>query len=175
MGTNDASKLFETPAGIRIIDGIGPSCESTVAFEWPEDGLAAGEDLFVGFDPEARIARVRDGTMVPVDAAPVIRRRPRQRAVLLTRGARFVSALVGLCVCAGVLALAAVTAHEALLWISTIGTIVCGVWFMASFLLWLDRTPYFYRLMTSLGENADNIAQLTMFRWLRQSVRSLYS
>ncbi|RMH25518.1 MAG: hypothetical protein D6692_11205 [Planctomycetota bacterium] len=175
MGTNGSSKLFETPAGIRIIDRIDLSCESTVAFEWPEDGLAAGEDLFIGFDPEARIARVRDGTMVPVDAAPVIRRRPGGRPALMTRGARFVYAMVGLCLSVGVLALAAVTAQEALLWISTIGTIVCGVWFMASLLMWLDRSPYFYRLMTSLGENADNISQLTVLRWLRQSVRSLYS
>lgn len=175
MDPSGMSKLFETPAGIRIIDGADRSGDSTVAFELPEDGLAGGEALFVGFDPEARVARVRDGSTVCFDAPPVIRRRRAGRPVLATRGARFVYALLGLCLGAGTVALAAVTAQEALLWVSTIGTIVCGVWFCVSFLVWLDRSPYFYRLMTSLGENADNIAQLTMFGWVRQSLRSLYS
>lgn len=176
MGTNDASKLFETPAGIRIIDGIGPSCESTVAFEWPEDGLAAGEDLFVGFDPEALVHNTRQVDIDPT-VWPAAHRSAQLsfRSAATSRGALFIYALLALTLNLGVLALAFTWRDSRVIAGCFVITPFTVTWFFLRLRAWLNRSTYVYRLMSSLGEDAENLSTMSLCHILRTAVASIYN
>ena len=109
----------------------------------PEDPGAA---WLVGDDPEANVVR----TAVQRSA---IKRQMR------SAGAQFVYGVLILAVSLGALALAA-TIRTMPYFIAA--GIICpiGFWmFHSRWRRWLGSAPYFYRLLTSLGEDADNVLE----------------
>lgn len=164
--------LFETPYGVRVIppEALIDDPERTAAFDAGD--LEESEQLLAGFDPEALIRNTRLGgprtddhdrgtrESGPSGGRIGIRRR---RRVMLRRavgpGARFVYALILITVTLGMMGLA-------LSWQNAAALMVAGVFAIASTILlwafwrsWLDGLPYAYRLLTSLGEDAENLLQ----------------
>ena len=169
-GGTPGDSLFETPHGVRVIpaERLIDDPERTAAFD-PGD-LEESEQLLAGFDPEALIRNTRlDGPRTEVQdegypgrAGPAWRQRRRTpRASFakqaVSRGARFLYALILITVTLGMMGLA-------LSWRNTEALIVAGIFAIASTILlwafwrsWLDGLPYAYRLLTSLGEDAENL------------------
>jgi len=137
--------------------------ESLEAIEAPaaragdhESELEGGRLLLEGFDPEAH--------HVNVSQRKTIRRQ------LTSEGGQFV---LGLLVMTGALGVAA----WAIAYQSRESLIVAGVvappallWFFLRWRKWLAGAPYAYRLLTSLGEDADNILDERRQRRLRKGV-----
>jgi hypothetical protein len=98
----------------------------------------------LGDDPEANIHRISD-------RRGVVRRKAR------SEGAQFVYGLVVLAASLGAAALAATIRTMPFI---VVAAVVCPVglmWFRSRWRRWLGAAPYVYRLMSSLGEDAENI------------------
>ncbi len=114
----------------------------------------------LGDDPEARVMRIAD-------------RRSLIRKQVRTEGFQFVTGLVVLAASLGVVALA-VTIRTLPFYI--IGGVVfpAGVWYFRSrWRRWLGAAPYMYRLMSSLGEDAENILVAHEQRERRKYVKKI--
>lgn len=98
----------------------------------------------LGDDPEARVMRIAD-------------RRSLVRKQVRKEGFQFVVGLFVLAVSLGVVALA-VTIRTMPFVIAAAVVFPAGAWYFRSrWRRWLGAAPYMYRLMTSLGEDAENI------------------
>tara|TARA_R110000782_G_scaffold57258_23_gene119785 strand:+ start:4104 stop:4691 length:588 start_codon:yes stop_codon:yes gene_type:complete len=189
----NASQLFETPPGVRVIPAelLLEDPDATMILG-PGD-LEESEQLLAGFDPEATVRNTRgpvsihSGERVVGNAGRRIgpeaiatyqpaRTRPwRAIADAATGpGARFIYALLLMKVTLGVMGLA-------LSWQDPRAVAVAGIFAFAAGLLlwvfwrsWLGGFPYVYRLLTSLGEDAENLIRWRLFRRNTVRIRSLY-
>ena len=128
------------PELIRAATQAAAEEEEELAFD-PDDPGAA---WLLGDDPEANITR----TAVQRSA---IKRQMR------SAGAQFVYGVLILAVSLGALALAA-TIRTMPFFIAA--GVICpiGFWlYYSRWKRWVGSAPYFYRLLTSLGEDADNV------------------
>lgn len=85
----------------------------------------------------------------------------------ITPGAQFVYALLILTTLSGLIGLAASMQTPALILIAGIASPILLPICIWKWVRWLDSTPYYYRLMTSLGEDARNLMTSRLFFWVR--------
>ncbi|MCA9303188.1 MAG: hypothetical protein KC996_03605 [Phycisphaerales bacterium] len=111
----------------------------------------ASERLLEGFDPEAHIHNTR------VFAKQQRRQRKRFRKQMLSEGAQFIYGLLILAGTAGLIALATTIQSVELLTAMIIICPIVVIYSVISWKRWLRGAPYVYRLMTSLGEDAENL------------------
>ena len=131
--------------------------------------LEESEDLLRGFDPESEIRNTKVGP------TRVRRAKPTVKTLVVARGSHFIYSLVLFTLNLGVLGLALTWQDSRMLAACLIATPITTVWFCLRLRAWMNRTPYFYRLLTSLGEDAEELLHLRAWRWLRLTIRSLYS
>ncbi len=148
--------LEDTVADVELDDSLDTIDEGRARAGDHDSELEGGAMLLEGFDPEAH--------HVNVSQRKTIRRR------VSSEGGQFV---IGLLVMAGALGVVA----WAVAYQSTESLIVAGVvgppallWFFLRWRKWLAGAPYAYRLLTSLGEDADNILDERRQRQLRRGV-----
>lgn len=98
----------------------------------------------LGDDPEAKISRI-------ADRRNVIKRRAK------SEGAQFVYGLVVLAASLGAVALAATIRTTPFIVVAAVVFPIGALWFRSRWRRWIGSAPYAYRLMTSLGEDAENI------------------
>ncbi|MCC5821747.1 MAG: hypothetical protein LAT64_00500 [Phycisphaerales bacterium] len=111
-------------------------------FELDEDDPDAV--WLLGEDPEAKISRI-------ADRRSVIKRRAK------SEGAQFVYGLLVLAAALGAVALAATIQTLPFIIVAAVVFPAGVFWFRSRWRRWLGAAPYMYRLMTSLGEDAENI------------------
>ncbi len=118
--------------------------------------LDDGSRLLEGFDPEAHHSNVSQKRSV--------------KRAISSEGGRFVIGLVVLALTLGLLALAATIRTQA--WYIAAGVIAppALLWFFFKWKKWLAGAPYAYRLLTSLGEDADNLLDERRQKMLRQGI-----
>lgn len=97
-----------------------------------------------GNDPEAKISNIHD-------------KRSLVRKQMLSAGGQFVMGIVMMFVCIGLIIMA--ITNPVLQYIIPAAVFApISFWYMRiRWRRWLGSAPYFYRLMTSLGEDAENI------------------
>ncbi len=185
------SDLFETPAGVRVIppETLLSDPERTVVMEHGD--LEESEQLLRGFDPEASIRHTRTGFGPAAGewkAGAIARTAPIRRTARLHYrrmqtgrwrpgfgpGTRFVAGLLLLTASLGATGLALSWQSRDALVVAGFFSATTGVLFWAFWRSWLDGFPYVYRLMTSLGEDAENLARWRLWRAFRGTVRSFY-
>lgn len=98
----------------------------------------------LGDDPEANISRISD-------RRGVVRRKAK------SEGAQFVYGLVVLAAALGAVSLAATIRTMPFIVTAAVVFPVGMLWFRSRWRRWVGAAPYVYRLMTSLGEDAENI------------------
>lgn len=98
----------------------------------------------LGDDPEANISRISD-------RRGVVRRKAK------SEGAQFVYGLVVLAASLGAVSLAATIRTLPFIIVAAVVFPVGMLWFRSRWRRWVGAAPYVYRLMTSLGEDAENI------------------
>lgn len=177
MGTDESRSLFETPRGPRVlsVDGV-PNDRITPTEGGVEGELEGDERLLEGYDPEAATRNTRPwerSQQSPEHAARPIRFGLRLAA--RSRGAHFVYALVALAVNLGVLGLAMTWQDARVLSACLVITPLTVVWFWLRLRAWLQHSPYVYRLMHSLGEDAENLQDANLWHLLRAAIRRLYA
>lgn len=168
--------LFETPRGVRVIppEFLLADPDATVAMLLGD--IEESEQLLHGFDPEAAIRNTRRGERgAGVDESPRARRSIRRTftGVVNARGSHFIYALVALTLNLGLLGLALSWRDARVLSACLVITPISTVWFWIRLRAWLDRTPYCYRLLTSLGEDAENLLRWSLWRRLRSALGSV--
>lgn len=185
------SDLFETPAGVRVIppETLLTDPGRTVVMEYGD--IEESEQLLRGFDPEASIRHTRTGfgsvgeawTIGGIAQTVPIRRTMHlhHRGVQAGRwklgfgpGTRFVTGLLLLTISLGAMGLALSWQSRDALIVAGFFSMTTGVLFVVFWHSWLDGLPYVYRLMTSLGEDAENLARWRLWRAFRGTTRSLY-
>lgn len=185
---NQKSSLFETPPGIRVIpEELEHSGDPERTIFMEAGDLEESEQLLAGFDPEASIrnTRVSDGHGPPAGPAglpvPVGRRvgwRWRSRRgvarAMVGPGARFVYALLLMASVLGVMGLAASWRNAEVLMVAGIFCAASGILLWVFWRSWLDGLPYCYRLLTSLGEDAENLLHWRLWTRCGRALRSLY-
>ncbi len=87
---------------------------------------------------------------------------------LRSPGAQFVYALIIITMLAGLIGLAASTDSPVLVLIAGIASPMLLPICIWKWIRWLDSTPYYYRLLTSLGEDARNLLNYRLL-WKRSS------
>ena len=119
-------------------------------------------EILLGNDPEADHWNTlgRSETRIEIQEQ---RRRVQWLRVLELDGFYVVLSLIGLMLALGFLALALTLAGSSVSTPTLALSAVCLVWAVIRWRRWLARAPYFYRLMTSLGEDAENL--LDMYIW----------
>ena len=98
----------------------------------------------LGDDPEAKIRRISD-------------RRSLVRRQVKSEGTRFVYGVIVLAASLGAVALAATIRTLPFVVAAAVVFPIGLLWFRASWRRWLGAAPYIYRLLSSLGEDAENI------------------
>jgi|GEM_PF-2984574 len=83
-------------------------------------------------------------------------------------GAQFVYALLIIAALAGMIGLAATIESPTLVLIAGIASPILLPLCIWKWIRWLDSTPYYYRLLTSLGEDARNLLDYRLF-WKRNN------
>ncbi len=148
--------LDDTVAEVELDESLDTIDEPRTRAGDHDSELEGGEMLLEGFDPEAH--------HVNVSQRKTIRRQ------VTSEGGQFV---IGLVVMAAALGVAA----WAIAYQTTESLIVAGVvappallWFFLRWRKWLAGAPYAYRLLTSLGEDADNILDEHKQKQLRRGV-----
>lgn len=112
------------------------------------DESAEDENSFwlAGDDPEAQISRISDN-------------RAAMKRQLKSEGAQFVYGLLMLAGGLGSLALAATIQTLPFIVIACIVFPLSVFWFRNKWGRWLGTAPYCYKLLTSLGEDAENVRE----------------
>jgi len=127
-------------------------------------------EIMLGNDPEAdhwnTLGRPHAPTRIK---AP--HRRGRWIRILKSDGFHVVFALLGLMLSLGFLALALTLASATFTLPTLVLSVVCVVWAALRWRLWLASAPYFYRLMSSLGEDAENLLETTIGSWIKATAR----
>lgn len=198
----DSGPLFEMPSGIDVVPeerhlisrpqpGIGDApLPRPAGGDAPGDiddgefGIEDGEMLLRGFDPEADIHRTnrQEQEQSPDRSAEGMLHQASRRALrrqirvaARSPGAHFVYALIALTVAIGVLGLALTWRDGRVLAACAVITPLSLAWFFIRFRAWLNSAPYWYRLLTSLGENAENLSHFSVRRWVTRAIRALYA
>ena len=152
------------------LDETDPSLEDTVAdveldealdeIEAPtgdhDAELDDGSKLIEGFDPEAHHINVSQKTSV--------------KRAIKSEGGQFVIGLLVLAFALGMIALAATIRTQPWLIAAGVTAPPALIWFFLRWRRWLAGAPYAYRLLTSLGEDADNLLEERRQKMLRQGV-----
>ncbi len=144
------------PQAVR--DALRPPPEPAAPLQInPDDPDAV---WLLGDDPEARVLRIAD-------------RRSLIRKQVRTEGFQFVTGLLVLAGSLGVLALA-VTIRTLPFYIAAGVICPAGMWYFRNrWRRWVGAAPYMYRLMTSLGEDAENILVAHEQRERRKYVKKI--
>ncbi len=98
----------------------------------------------LGNDPEANVFRIAD-------------RRNRIRKQMLSAGGQFVMGIVMMFLALGVTIMAITNPELVYIIPAAIIAPISALYMRARWRRWLGSAPYFYRLMSSLGEDAENI------------------
>jgi len=136
--SDTADSLEETVTDVELEDSL-----DEMGSVDHEDELEMGERLLEGFDPEAHHRNIRDRQTI--------------KKQVMSEGGQFVLGLLVLAVGLGVLALAATIRTTEWFVIAGIVAPPALLWFFLRWKRWLAGAPYAYRLLTSLGEDAENI------------------
>lgn len=139
----DFEPVFEA-----IEDPGGDLFETEVMFE---GDFEASERLLEGFDPEAHIHNTK------IFTKQQRKQRKRIRKQMLSEGAQFIYGLLILAGTAGLIALATTIQSVDLLTTMMIICPIVIIYGVISWKRWLRGAPYAYRLLTSLGEDAENL------------------
>lgn len=141
----------DTPRRIELLpdmdpetvrEALRPKEPETPAVEIDEDDPDAV--WLLGDDPEAKVTRI-------ADRRNVIKRRVK------SEGAQFVYGLLVLAASLGAVALAATIQTLPFIIVAAVVFPIGAFWFRSRWRRWLGAAPYMYRLMSSLGEDAENI------------------
>ncbi len=118
--------------------------------------LEDGGKLLEGFDPEAHHVNVSQQRSV--------------KRAIKSEGGQFVIGLLVFALALGVLALAATIRTQP--WLIAAGVVAppALIWFFLRWKRWLAGAPYAYRLLTSLGEDADNLLEERRQKMLREGM-----
>lgn len=127
------------PESVRA--ALRPARPEPVAEIDPDDANAV---WLLGDDPEAKISRT-------ADRRNIVRRRAR------SEGAQFVYGLLVLAGSLGAVALAATMRTTPIIVVAGVVFPLGLWWFRSRWRRWLGAAPYCYRLLTSLGEDAENV------------------
>jgi len=136
--TETGDAMEETVADVELEDSLDDDSPMD-----HEDELELGERLLAGFDPEAHHQNIRDRQTI--------------KKQVMSEGGQFVLGLVVLALGLGVLALAATIRSTEWYVIAGLVAPPALLWFFLRWKRWLAGAPYAYRLLTSLGEDAENI------------------
>ncbi len=150
-GDNHHMPKDDRPKRRELLPGVDPS--------WVESALSRPEDeepevefdpddpdsvWILGNDPEAKISSVAD-------------RRNLIHKQMLSAGGQFVLGLFMMFIAIGI-TIMAITNPTRVYIIPAVIITPISLWYMrVRWRRWLGSAPYFYRLMTSLGEDAENI------------------
>lgn len=146
QAVRDALRPLPPPAPEPVLPDLDPDDPDAV---W-----------LLGDDPEARILRIAD-------------RRSLIRKQVRTEGFQFVTGLVVLAASLGVLSLA-VTIRTLPFYIAAGVVCPAGMWYFRNrWRRWVGAAPYMYRLMSSLGEDAENILVAHEQRERRKYVKKI--
>jgi flagellar biosynthesis component FlhA len=114
----------------------------------------------LGDDPEADITRISDN-------------RAAIKRQLKSEGAQFVYGLLMLAGALGSLALALTIQTIPFIAIACVACPVGMWWFRARWKRWLGTAPYCYKLLTSLGEDAENVREAHENKQRQKYVRAV--
>ena len=117
------------------------------------EDIEESERLLEGFDPEANVHNTR------VFAIRQKKQRRRVRKHLISEGAQFIYGLLILTATSGLIALATTIQSVQLLTLTMVLCPFVVIYGLISWKRWLRGAPYVYRLLTSLGEDAENLSQ----------------
>jgi hypothetical protein len=92
-------------------------------------------------------------------------------SIMLSPGAQFVYALIIITLLGGLIGLAASIESPVLVLIAGIASPILLPICVWKWIRWLDSTPYYYRLLTSLGEDAKNLLSYRLL-WKRSTQNS---
>ncbi len=131
---------------------------------------AAAKVILEGIEPpEFDFEHEQVHAVVEIDtgARPLYRSIRVQRVTLMGRlvspGAQFIYALLIIMALSGILALAVSTSSPQLILVAGIATPMLLPVCIWKWIRWLDSDPYYYRLLTSLGEDARDLLQYRLF------------
>lgn len=137
-------------AAAIILDGVEPP-----EFAFPDDttALPLPNQEHHGVYPHAHGHRIRVQRVSPIGH-------------LFTPGAQFVYALIIISLLGGLIGLAATIESPVLVLAAGIASPILLPICAWKWVRWLDSTPYYYRLLTSLGEDARNLLHYRLL-WKR--------
>lgn len=124
--------------------------------EMLEGDFEDAERLLEGFDPEAHIHNTKVFTKLQR------KKQKRFRKQMLSEGAQFIYGLLIIAATAGLIALATTIQSVELLTAMLVICPIVVIYGVISWKRWLRGAPYVYRLLTSLGEDAENLANWRM-------------
>lgn len=143
----------DQPKRIELLPDVDPDVVKKAVMPEPEpepvlelevDPDNPDAEWLLGDDPEADVSRI-------ADRRSVIKRRAR------SEGAQFIYGLVVLAGSLGAVALAATIQTWPFIAIAGVVFPLSILWFRKSWRRWIGSAPYTYRLLTSLGEDAENV------------------
>lgn len=130
------------PAAVTRTLRPEPEPEPELTLEVDPDNPDA--EWLLGDDPEANVSRI-------ADRRSVIKRKAR------SEGAQFVYGLLVLAGSLGAVALAVTIRTWPFIAVAAVVFPMGAYWFRKSWRRWVGSAPYTYRLLTSLGEDAENV------------------
>lgn len=142
-----------------------------------EIGLAPAEDetdpeelhaIVHGNDPEAHLWNAIEHTPEPVIVRDVSTAAKWSWRTVRSDGFHFILSFGGVILSLGLLGLALALANTSFTIPTVVLSLICVVWFVIRWRIWLANAPYCYRLLTSLGENADNLVGAYLGSMLRK-------
>jgi hypothetical protein len=121
-----------------------------------------------GNDPEAHLWNAVEHAPEPVIVRDVSSAAQWSWRTVRTDGFQFVLSFAGLILSLGLLGLALALANMKFTLPTIVLSLICVIWFVIRWRIWLANAPYCYRLLTSLGENADNLVGAYLGAMLRR-------
>lgn len=121
-----------------------------------------------GNDPEAHLWNAVEHAPEPVIVRDVSSAAQWSWRTVRADGFQFILSFAGLIVSLGLLGLALALANLRFTLPTIVLSVICVVWFVIRWRIWLANAPYCYRLLTSLGENADNLVGAYLGAMLRR-------
>lgn len=147
------AKKDERPKRIELLPDVDPEMVQAALRPEPEPQPIVEIDpddpnavWLLGDDPEAKISRT-------ADRRGVVQKRVK------SEGAQFVYGLIVLAASLGAVALAATIQTWPFIAIAGVVFPLGILWFRSRWRRWLGAAPYCYKLLTSLGEEADNVLE----------------
>lgn len=143
----------ERPKRVELLPDMDPETVKKAVMPDPEpepelklevDPENPDAEWLLGDDPEAEVTRISD-------QRSVIKRRAR------SEGAQFVYGLLVLAGSLGAIALAVTIQTWPFIAVAAVAFPLGAFWFRKSWRRWVGSAPYCYRLLTSLGEDAENV------------------